>query len=268
MVELQIYQKINQLIEKGEQAVLTTIVNATEGTPRKLGAKMLVLSDGSIIGTIGGGLFEKQVIDRALEVCKTGEPFLLNSDLSASSSGIGAVCGGQISIFMEPVLKSCKLFIFGGGHVGKAIAEMAQFLDFNLHIIDDRPEWANKENYPMDCILWTGNMLESAENIPTDKNSFIIVLTRSWKFDEGIMRRLLKKDYTYMGVIGSKNKISTHISAMKKDGFEDEDFNRMFAPIGLPIGAYSPHEIAVSILGEIIAVQKGKRGDLPGWRQE
>ena len=262
-----IYNKINQLLDKGEQAVLTTIVNSTPGTPRKLGAKMLVMPDGSILGTIGGGLFEKQIIDEAVNVCRTGEAKVLNSDLSVSSSGIGAVCGGQVSIFFDPILKSSRMFIFGGGHVGKAIAEMAQFLEFDLHIIDDREEWANKENYPMNCRLWTGNMLESAEQIPVDKNSFVIILTRSWKFDEGILKRLLKKDFTYLGVIGSRNKISTHKDNLKKEGFTDEDFKKIHAPIGIPIGAYSPHEIAVSILAEVIAVMKGKRENLPGWEK-
>jgi xanthine dehydrogenase accessory factor len=258
-----IYKKVNELIAENQQAVITTIVNATEGTPRKIGAKMLVLADGSILGTVGGGMFEKKVIDEAVKIIKTGEPMMINEDLSPSPGGLGAVCGGAISIFLEPIIKTSKLFIFGAGHVGKAIAEMAQFLDFSLHIIDDRPEWANKENYPMNCTLWTGNMFDSAENIPTDKNSHIIILTRSWKLDEGIFKRVLRREYAYLGVIGSSNKIKTHRENLAMEGFIDEDYNRVYAPIGIPIGAYSPHEIAISILGEVIAVMKGKRKDLP-----
>ncbi|MCD4784042.1 MAG: XdhC/CoxI family protein [Candidatus Eremiobacteraeota bacterium] len=264
-MDSKIYAKINEMISLQKQAILTTLVNATEGTPRKLGAKMLVMSDGSILGTIGGGMFEKQVIDEALKVCETGVPVLLNKDLSVSESEVGAVCGGQVSIFLEPIIKTSKLFILGGGHVGKAIAEIAQYLDFSINVIDDRPEWANRDNYPMECKLWTEDMLKSAEEIPVDKDSYIIILTRSWKLDEGIFKRLIKKDYAYLGIIGSKNKIKIHRDNLFAEGYTEDDFKKVYGPIGLPIGAYSPHEIAISILAEIIAVMKGKRDKLQGW---
>ena len=227
---------------------------------------MLVMADGSILGTIGGGKFEKDIIDKALEVIKSGEPVMINEDLSSSPGRPGAVCGGQVAIFVEPVLKRTPMFIFGAGHVGKAIAEIAQFMEFSINVIDDREEWANRQNYPMDCRLWTGNVLDSAEQIPLTDNSYVIVLTRSWKMDEGILRRVLRRPYTYLGVIGSRNKLKTHYENLLKEGFTHGDFARVFSPIGLPIGAYSPHEIAISILSEIIAVQKGVRQNLPGWR--
>lgn len=263
-----IYKRINELLEKNQQAVIATIVNATEGTPRKIGAKMLVESDGSIMGTIGGGGFEKQVMDEALKVCKTGKTLLLNKDLSPETGEVGAVCGGQVAIFLEPIIQNSNLYIFGAGHVGKAIAEMAQYLDFTLNIIDDRPEWLNNEKYPMPCRLWSGNMFKNAEEIPLDDKSCIIILTRSWKLDEGILKRLLRREYAYLGVIGSNKKIETHWENLSKEGFTQEEFDRIYAPIGIPIGAYSPHEIAVSILGEIIAVMKGKRESLPRWEKK
>jgi xanthine dehydrogenase accessory factor len=258
-----IYFQIGELLKNQQQAALATIVNATDGTPRKLGAKMLVMQDGSILGTVGGGLFEKQVIDESINVIKSGEPVNLNKDLSTAPGGIGAVCGGQISVFIEPIIKKTKMFIFGAGHVGKAIAEVAQYLDFSLNILDSRPEWANSQNYPMECRLWTNDEFEAAENLPTDKNSFIIILTRSWKLDEGIFKRVLRKEHRYIGVIGSKKKIQTHYDNFAGEGFKEEDFAKVYAPIGLPMGAYSPHEIAISILGEIIAVRKGVREHLP-----
>jgi xanthine dehydrogenase accessory factor len=260
-----VYLKIGELLKDQKQAAVATIISATPGTPRKIGTKMLVMPDGSITGTIGGGKLEKDVMDRAIEVCNRGEPLLINEDLSINPGGIGAVCGGQISIFIEPILKKPGLFIFGAGHVGKAIAQMAQFLDFSIHVIDDRPEWANTENYPMDCRLWTGEVFQSAQEIPADANSFIVILTRSWKMDEGILKRVIRKDYKYLGIIGSKSKVKTHYENLQKEGFAPADFTRVYTPIGLPIGAYSPQEIAVSILAEIIAVQKGTRDSLAGW---
>jgi xanthine dehydrogenase accessory factor len=263
IMDEKIYLRISELVKNQQQAAVATIVNATDGTPRKIGTKILVMEDGSIIGTVGGGLLEKQIIDESLKVIQSGEPVHLNKDLSKAPGGIGAVCGGQISIFIEPVINKTKMYIFGAGHVGKAIAEMAQYMDFSLNIVDSRPEWANKENYPMDCKFWTDDEFKTAEEIPTDKNTIIIILTRSWKMDEGIFKRVLRKEHEYIGVIGSGKKILTHYENFEKEGFTKEDYARVYAPIGLPIGAYSPHEIAVSILGEIIAIRKGVRNNLP-----
>jgi len=265
-MERKIYGRINSLLENGRQAALVTIVNATKGTPRKIGTKMLVEPDGSILGTVGGGGFEKQLINEAVEVCKKGEPVILNRDLNVSPGGVGAVCGGQVSIFIDPILKSSKMFIFGAGHVGKAIAELAGFLDFRINVIDSRTEWANEENYP-GCKLWTGNEVETAKTLKIDKNSYVIILTRSWKLDEEILKALIKKEYAYLGLIGSDNKIRTHREHLMNEGFEESDFSRIYAPIGIPIGAYSPHEIAISILAEIIAVKKQVRDQLPGWKE-
>lgn len=261
-----IYAQINRLLKEQKQAALAIIVSATPGTPRKVGAKMLIHPDGSIVGTIGGGKFEKQIIDEAVKVCSLGEAVMLNEDLSSGPQGLGAVCGGQVSIFIEPILKKPKMFIFGAGHVGKAIAQMAQHLDFALNVIDDRKEWANKDNYPMECILWTDDLKTVLEEIPLDKNSYVIILTRSWKMDEFILKSLLKREYKYLGIIGSKKKLKTHYDNLIDEGFQRGDFNRTYSPIGIPIGAYSPHEIAVSILAEVIAVEKGVRDQLPGWK--
>ncbi|MFP4497405.1 MAG: XdhC family protein [Vulcanimicrobiota bacterium] len=265
-MEEKIYFKIAELLREQKQAAVATVVRATPGTPRKIGAKMLVLPDGSIIGTIGGGGFEKKVIEEGRKVCRTSEPMMINEDMNPETGGLGAVCGGQVALYLEPILKKSRLFIFGAGHVGKAIAELAQYLDFNINIIDERKEWANLKNYPMPCKLWTDSNIQAARNIPLDKDSFIVILTYSWQLDESILKELIKKDYTYLGVIGSRNKIKTLYDNLVSEGFKHEDFSRVYAPIGLPIGAYSPHEIAVSILGEIIAVQKEVRHKLPGWQ--
>jgi len=262
-MEEKIYHKIDELLNRREQAAVVTIVNATPGTPRKVGAKMLVLPDGSITGTIGGGGLEKQLIEAAVKVCVDGTPVLINKDLSAATGEIGAVCGGQIAVFIEPILKTSLLYIFGAGHVGKAIADFARHLEFSVNVIDDRPEWANRENYPEPCRLWTGDVFKLADDIKTDDNTYIIILTRSWKMDESVLKRVLRKKHAYIGVIGSKNKIKTHFENLVALGFKNDDFKNVYAPVGIPIGAYSPHEIAISILAEIIAVQKGKRGSLP-----
>lgn len=261
-----IYQELVNIIREGRDGVLITIVSATPGTPRKTGARMILSEDGSILGTIGGGGLEHLILKEAKNVFSSKESILKHYDLTSEEGGIGAVCGGAVDIFIEPIQKATELFIFGGGHVGMAIYKIAKILYYKVHIIDDREKFCNRERFPEADGLWCGNYDKMGGTIPLKENSYVIVLTRAWKTDEQALRVLLPKKFKYLGVIGSNKKITTH-----KDSFEDlkltqEDWVKVYAPIGLPIGGYAPEEIAISIVAEIIAIEKGTRQNFPGWQ--
>ena len=136
-----IYEKIAEAQKKNLDVALCVVVNTKGSTPREAGAKMLVFTDGTIFGTIGGGDLEKQVIAHALAVLKTKEPATFKHDLLHQHN---MCCGGSVDIYIEPIMKKNKLYIFGGGHTGHALATYARDFDFEVVIIDDRKEYLDE----------------------------------------------------------------------------------------------------------------------------
>lgn len=257
-MEKDIYQKITNLLHEGKEAALVTVISVTGSTPRKSGSKMLVMRDGQIYGTVGGGKLESLSIEEAKKVMDEGVPKVASFKLTPDKDGIGAVCGGSMEVFIEPVLKAEKIFIFGAGHVGNALSKMARVLELQIHVWDDRAEYASAQNYPEAYKVWNENIDEALSKMPLDERSYIVLINRSWMLDEEILGKILEKKLAYIGLIGSKRKIATHFQNLKARGFSDGQLSRVHAPIGIDIGAYTPAEIAVSILAEIVAVQNGK----------
>ena len=142
-----IYQEIVRLRAEGEEAALVTIISAIGSTPREEGAKMLVKADGSILGTIGGGSLEARVCQQVIEVIKQGKPHRLHFRLKEGEEP-GMICGGDLEVFIEPILSSPTLYIFGGGHISLPLAKIGKLLGFKIAVIDDRAEFANAQRFP------------------------------------------------------------------------------------------------------------------------
>jgi len=139
-----IYQEIVRIRAEGKEAALVTIVSAIGSTPRGEGTKMLVRANGSIVGSIGGGNLEAQVRDQAIEVIRKGKPQRLHISLTAKEGEeLGMVCGGDVEVFIEPILSPPTLYIFGGGHMSVPLAKIGKLVDFKIVVIDDRAEFAN-----------------------------------------------------------------------------------------------------------------------------
>jgi xanthine dehydrogenase accessory factor len=252
-----IYQEIVKIKEKGEEAALVTIVSATGSTPREEGAKMLVKPDGTIAGTIGGGSLEAQVIEEAIEVIKQGKPRHLHMSLTAKEAGeAGMICGGDLEVFIEPILASPTLYIFGGGHISLSLARIGKMLGFKIAIIDDRPDFANAERFPEAEMVLAGDFDKSFSKLKIDKTSYIVIVTRGHQHDELVLEWAIGTPAKYVGVIGSKTKVKTTYSHLLAKGVSKETLDSVHSPIGLDIGAQTPEEIAVSILAEIIKVRR------------
>jgi len=142
-----IYHEISRIQDEGEEAALATITIASGSTPREKGAKMLVKADGSIFGTIGGGSIELEVIKEAQEVIKRRHPNNLKYRLKEGDD-LGMICGGDVEVFIEPIISSPDLFLLGGGHIALPLAKMADLAGFSVHVIDNRPEYATPERFP------------------------------------------------------------------------------------------------------------------------
>jgi len=252
-----IYQEIVKVREEGKEAALVTIVSTTGSTPREEGAKMLVRPDGSIAGTIGGGSLEAQVIEEAVTVIKMGKPKHLHMSLTAEEAGeAGMICGGVLEIFIEPIVTSPALFIFGGGHISLPLSQTAKTLGFKVTVIDDRAEFASSERFPEAEAVLAEDFTQAFPRLKIDKSSYIVIVTRGHQHDELVLEWAIGTPARYIGMIGSKTKVATIYSHLKAKGVSQQVLDGVHSPIGLEIGAQTPEEIAVSILAEIIKVRR------------
>jgi xanthine dehydrogenase accessory factor len=251
-----IYQEIVRVKTEGEEAALVTVVSATGSTPREEGAKMLVRPDGSIIGTIGGGSLEAQIIEEAVKVIRQGKPKRLHRSLTAKEAEEGMICGGDLEVFIEPILTPPALYIFGGGHIALALTKMGKLCGFNITVIDDRAEFAHAERFPEAEVILAEDFTKSFPQVKIDKSSYIVIVTHGHRHDEVVLEWVVGTPARYIGMIGSKTKNETIYSHLLAKGITREQLDRVHAPIGLEIGAQTPEEIAVSILAELIKIRR------------
>ncbi len=252
-----IYQEIVRIKAEGEEAALVTIVSASGSTPREEGTKMLVRLNGSILGTIGGGSLEAQVIEEAVKLIRQGKPKRLHMNLNAKEAEkAGMVCGGELEVFIEPILTPPSLFLFGGGHISLPLAKMGKLLGFNIAVIDDRAEFASADRFPQEEIFLADSFSQAFPRLKIDKSSYIVIVTRGHQHDELVLEWAVSTPAKYIGMIGSQTKVKIIFSHLLAKGISKEKLARVHSPIGLEIGAQTPEEIAVSILAEVIKVRR------------
>jgi xanthine dehydrogenase accessory factor len=239
--------------QKGQSYAFATVVDATiKGTPQKAGAKMVVLADGTLVGTIGGGRNEKAAREECLNAIKTGKPCMVTYDYFGGEGQ--SVCGGQIKVFIEPFIGKKKLIICGAGHIALPLSAIAKILNFQVTIIDNRPEYASQDRFPHADRIIVGPHAQELSRLALDANSCVMVVTQGNEFDFECLKAVIKNDLGYLGVISSKPKRIKFFNRLKAEGIADKDLNRVKIPAGIDIGAMTPEEIAVSIMAEIVSL--------------
>ncbi len=247
---MDIYEEILRLKRDCRSSALATIVQCIGSSPQKEGSKMLVRDDGSIMGTLGGGCLEAEVIQASLMTIRDGRPVTVPFELTEKHGGL--VCGGNVLVYIEPLVPEPDLFILGAGHVGKALAKTARFCGFRVTVADDRPEYANRESIPESSLVIVRDFKEVFAGIVVKKESYIVIATRGHNHDLDALRAALRTEAGYVGLLGSRRKRALLFKTLKEDGFSDEDIGRVIIPVGLPIGSVTPEEISVSIMAQII----------------
>ena len=342
-----LYQIIHKFIDKKENFVLATILDKSGSAPREQGTKMIIKKDFSIIGTIGGGIFEAMAIKLSSEIFKSGicitRKFSLTNE---GASALGAACGGDVKLLLEyidyndnemmeiykkaselkrkdinfmlvtkipengegvrgidkwicteigfwgqendtvqsifrkirgdfknitfqkvveggeeyliePIFSYETVYILGAGHVAQKIADITKMLDFKTIVLDDREEFANRERFKTaDEVKVIPSFDNLLNNIKVDCRSYIIIVTRGHAFDQEVLAQMLKTDAKYIGMIGSKTKRDVVYECLMNEGYTVRDLERVYCPIGLPISAQTPEEIAVSITAELVKVRR------------
>ena len=255
----EVLTELVKALERGEEVALVTIVAAQGSTPQRVGAKMIVFPDGRTVGTIGGGCYENDAFWKAKEALQARKPQLVRYDLTddfAEESGL--ICGGQMTVYIEPVEPAPQLYIIGAGHVGHQLAHVARPIGFRIHVLDDREKFANAERFPGADEVIVDSIPDWLHKAEIPSSSYVVVVTRGHRHDLDALRSLAARDLRYIGLIGSKAKVKKIYDALVEEGMPLECLSRIHAPIGLDIGAVSPEEIAISILAELIAVRRGR----------
>ncbi len=256
-----IYQALAELEERGRAGVVCTVMHTAGSVPRRAGSKMLVYPDGTFIGTVGGGEVESRVIEEALKALEEGTNRVVSYKMVSPEKGDPGICGGQLEVFVEPILARPTVVVVGGGHVGKAVGHLASWLGYYVVVTDDRPEWCTPEMHPDANDLIVAPMAELTERMEITPQTYLVLTTRGVKVDVPGMPNLIRSQAAYIGVIGSKRRwITTRKQILAETDITEEELNRVHSPVGLELNAETPEEIAVSIMAEIMLLRKGGTG--------
>ncbi len=246
-----IYAKLVELNKSRVKSTLCVLISTSGSVPRKAGAKMIVSAAGDLYGTIGGGKVEQQVKKRALEIMGGVKPETLRINLENDAE---MHCGGAVEVYLEPSVPASELYIFGAGHVGAALASMAKNFNFDVTIVDHRKELLAPIEADGVKVI-PGVYEEIAAKTDSGENTYLVVATPKHESDIGTTAILVRKNFKYLGMIGSKKKVIQAVSTFKNQHISEALINNIDMPIGLPFNAQTPQEIAISILAKLIDVR-------------
>lgn len=259
-----IYAEIAKLRKERRRGALATIIQVQGSIPSYESSKILVRDDGSIVGTVGGGCVEAEVWAVAQDVMREEKPRRLHFNLNnRPDEDEGLVCGGSLDIFIEPILATPALYLFGGGHISLSVSRIAEIAGFETIVIDDREAFANKKRFPgaleIHCGLWE----DVFPQLQPNEFSYLVIATRGHKGDLTCLRWALNTSARYIGMVGSKRKLIEFTKALEQEGMPSEKIERVHSPAGLDIGSLTPEEIAVSIVAEMVAIRRNARLEAP-----
>ena len=267
---------LTEQLERRGRVALATVVETKGSGPSKDGRRFLVFEDGSFSGTIGGGPFEALVVADSAVLFHPDGPrrFVKWYDFFEREIGgderepTNMICGGSARVVVERLEASPALLVFGGGHVGLALARIAPSLGFDVVVADDREEYSRAERFPSGVrVIRAGRDYAMPPTaLPERRDLYVAVVTRCWETDLAALRPWLSDGAPpakYLGLIGSRRKIRGVFERLREEGVTEERIRSVHAPIGVEIGAVTPEEIAVSILAEMTQVRRASGARSP-----
>jgi len=246
--------KLDELRRRDQLAVLVTVTKSSGSTPRKYGAKMIVLPDGTFYGTIGGGSVEHYALEEA-RTCLS-EVNSTSTEIPLKQTGEFPACGGVMELYMEVVNHNPSLYLFGAGHVGQALCQVLDETPFRIHLIDERDEWINAPGIPPSTIRHHCHYSDFIQEANwCEKRSYVTIVTFNGAVDQQVLEEVLAHPSRYVGMIGSKTKWGRIQKNLGERGF---DLSQVRCPIGHDNGGDSPKEIAVSIASQLLFTYYGQ----------
>ncbi|MEP7028633.1 MAG: xanthine dehydrogenase accessory protein XdhC [Candidatus Eisenbacteria bacterium] len=250
-----VYQAIAAARAARLPAVLATVVQSVGSAPQDAGAKLLLLSDGQVAGTVGGGAFEHAVLRAARDLLTAGEASrLLELNLSRD---LGMCCGGVMSVFLERLALPDRLIVLGAGHIAKPLVEFAAAVGFETVVVDEREAWADRARFPAAQAVTCDDPEAAVAELALDERTAVVVVTHHHPLDQALVRALVGSRAGFCGLVGSEAKRNKFVMRLSAQGVDAADLARLKAPLGVQIGAVTPEEIALSIVAELVAWRRG-----------
>ena len=260
---MDVYEELVELRRAGQKCAVATIVEVAGSIPSFQSAKMLIRQDGSMVGTIGGGCTEAEVWQAARDVIDSEKPRMLQFNLGQDAAyDNGLICGGQLNVYVEPVLPMPRALIFGAGHISKSLSKVATLAGFATTVIDNRESYANRERFPEAAEVIAAEYEDVFPKLPANDATYAIIVTRGHRDDMRVLRWAAEQPLRYIGMIGSKRKTIEVVKHLLREGVALERLSGIHAPMGLDVGAVTPEEIAVAVVSEMIA---SRRNPDRGW---
>jgi len=254
--DLELLNEARRLLENGTRLALCTVIEKKGSGPREAGTKMIVSEDGETCGTIGGGAIERALIDACMNVLKerTSRTVTFNTtgEKKAGTVETGLMCGGEVTVFIDPLEPDLRLILIGAGHVALSLARLADIVGFRMTVIDDDCTLANKERFPMAERIVTGDVVNVVSELTLGSNDFVVIAYGDHEREYVALKTITEKKPAYLGLLGSRTKAATFVQRLRTEGISEAHLKVLHAPIGLAIGAETPEEIGISILAEII----------------
>jgi len=233
--------RVNKLMERGESICLATVI-ASKNPHITVGGKAIILGDGSMEGNLGTGQTDLRLRDLAL-----------TSLNQKKSQAIDMEDG--VRVFFDVLSSENRLLVCGAGHIAVPLARFAREVGFKVSVLDDRADFANSTRFP-DCDVTTEEFSIALRDFPINLSTYVVVITRGHEHDADCLLEILKKDTAYIGLIGSRRRVRFVLEMLEKKGIAKKRLQEVFTPIGTPIGAETPGEIALSIAAELVCVRR------------
>jgi len=245
-----------EILAQGGRGALATVTRTSGSTPQRPGARLLLRPDGTALGTVGGGAIEQAVIEELHDVRRINQARYVTHELGYD---LGMCCGGRMELFLEPIESAPRLVLFGAGHIARPTAALARNVGFEVSVVDEREELNTEERFP-GCARQLAAPASFLRGRPLGPRDWLVIVTHDHRLDEETLALALGLEPRYIGLVGSRRKVfrlMQRIAARQGQLALD----RVYAPVGLDIGAIGPEEIAVSIVGELVALRRGRNTD-------
>ncbi len=265
-IDREIFEALKNAVDRGEPVALCIIVEKEGSGPRGPGTKMLVFQNGKTVGTIGGGPFERMVIKEAIKALKEGKPRTVKFAFREDNVPLGAyrtglICGGVLTVFIDVIKPKPRVLVLGVGHVGKPLANLATLLGYRVWVIDDNPKHASPEKFPNVEKIVVDNWEKAIDKVHITNDDYVLIVHGEVQHDYVALKKALEANAKYIGLLGSKNKVKTYLKKLSEEGYDLSRLKgKVYAPVGLDIGASTPEEIAISILAEILKIERKGSG--------